>query len=107
MSNPNRPDAGSSMFYVVLVSAGLLGAAVFPFSFLIALRYLRLRHPSPSPGPALYPGGAPAVKGKPQQDEPMLFDVYIKPDLEVDEAKFGNILVSLGQLPSSCSADEN
>jgi len=92
------------MFYVILVSAGLLGAAVFPFSFLIAIRYYRLRHLSPSLGSTLYPRGAPAVGGKPQQDEPKLFDVHIKPNLEVDEANFGNILVSLGQLPSSCSA---
>jgi len=87
------------MFYVILVSAGLLGAAVFPFSFLIALRYWRTRHLSPSLGSVLHPGGAPVVGRKPQQDEPKLFDVYIKPNLEVGEAKFGNVLVSPGQLP--------
>jgi len=77
---------------VIVVSAAILGAAVFPFSFLIILRYSRLRYLSSPPRPALYPGGAPVVGGDPRQEEPELFDVYIKPDLQVDEAKFEDIL---------------
>jgi hypothetical protein len=81
------------MFYVIIASAALLGAAFFPLTMMIALRYYR--QASSSPRQELYPGGAPAVRGKLQQDEPKLFDVYIKPNLEVGEARFEAILVSL------------
>lgn len=81
------------MFYVIIACAALLGAGVFPLSLLIVLRYYR--RASSSRRSQLYPGGTPGVGGKPLQEEPKLFDVYIKPDLEVDEAKFGGILVSL------------
>ena len=92
MSNTNSGlDAGSSMFYVIIASAALLGAGVFPLSFLVALRYYRRLSSSRRPERSV-----PGIRRKPQQEEPKLFDVYIKPNLEVDGAKFENILVSLG-----------
>ena len=90
------------MFYVIIASAALLGAGVFPLSFLLALRYYR--RVSPPLGSERHPGGAPGVGGKLQQEEPKLFDVYIKPNLEVNEARFEAILVSLGRLSPNCSA---
>jgi len=90
------------MFYVIIASAALLGAGVFPLSFLLALRYYRqLSLPL---GSERHPGGALGVGGKPQQEEPKLFDVYIKPNLEVNEARLEAILVSLARLSSNCSA---
>ena len=103
MSDPNSgPNVGSSMFYVIIASAALLGAGVFPLSILIALRYYR--RASSSPGSQLYPRTAPGVGGKPQQEEPKLFDVYIKPNLEAGKPRFEDILVGLCQLPSNYSA---
>ena len=86
------------MFYVIIGCAALLSAGIFPFAFVITLRYYR-RLSSPPLGARLRSGDVSGGRVKPQQDEPKLFDVYIKPGFEVDEARFGNILVSLGSLP--------
>jgi len=84
-----KPSNGGSTFpvvYVVLGGAALLSTVVFPVAFMLALRYYRRRSPLPN---QRFPA-APEVfyGGNPQQEEPKLLDVYVKPGLEVHEPRF-------------------
>lgn len=84
------------MFYIIIGGAALLSAGVIPIVLMFAYRYYR-RISSPR-RPDLQLGDTPTICGK--QEKPRLFDVHIKPGLEVDETKFEDLLVGLGHLPS-------
>ena len=87
---------GFSMFYVIIGGAALLIAGIVPIGFAIALRRYRRRRLSAAPGSETPSGRTSAGVGeRPQQEKPKLFDVYVKPGLEVGEARFEDILVSL------------
>jgi len=77
------------MFYVIIGGAALLSAGVIPLAIMIGYRYYR-RYSSRRP--QLHPGGTPRLWGKQQSEKPKLFDVYIKPGLEVDETRFEDLL---------------
>ena len=81
-----------SVLYVIIGGAAFFATVVLPVAFLFVLRRLRLR--SQSSEQQLGPSGVIA-KANPQQEEPKLFDIYVKPGLEVHEAKFEYVLVSL------------
>ena len=82
------------VLYVILGGAALLSAVVFPIAFIFAARYFRRL--SRSDEQQLL--GPPTVitREKLQQEKPKLFDVYVKPGLEVHQATFESILVSRG-----------
>lgn len=92
------------MFYVIIGGAALLSAGIIPLAFMIGCRYYRRF--SSSRRSQLHPGDPPADLGKQLQEKPKLFDVYIKPGLEVDESRFDHLLVSLGHLPSVISESD-
>jgi len=84
------------MLYLAIGGVALLSIVCFPIMFLLALRYYRQLSSSAA---RELPGGAPGdVGGKPQQERPKLFDVYVKPGLEVNETSFEDTLVSLDEL---------
>ena len=87
------------MFYVIIGGAALLSAGVVPLVLMFAYRYYRRISHSRRP----LPGDTPVVCGKQQQEKPRLFDVHIKPGLEVDETKFEELLVGIGHFPSVIS----
>ena len=87
------------MVYVIIGGAALLSAGIIPLAFMIGRRYYRRF----SSSRRAQPGDAPADHGKQLQEKPELFDVYIKPGLEVDESRFEHLLVSLGHFPSVIS----
>lgn len=79
-------------FYVILGGAALLSTVVFPVAFVLALRHYRRR--SLATGQQ-HPGALGVIdRGNQQQEKPKLFDVYVKPGLDVREPRFEYILVS-------------
>jgi len=81
-----------SMFYLAIGGAALLSTVLFPVTFILALRYYRQLSSSAAgelPGGTL---GDIFAGGKPQQEQPKLFDVYVKPGLEVKQTRFEDIL---------------
>ena len=93
MSETNPP---SSTYFVFILFAAVAFAAMFIPGFRNYRR--RLRRPDSEP-PAGAPPEATFVEETPPRVPPKLFDVYVKLGLEVGEARFKDILVSLGQLP--------
>lgn len=84
-----------SVLYVVLGGAALLSIVIFPLSFMFAVRHFRTRSLFLEQQRRQQLGGPVAAAGENlQQEEPKLFDVYVKPGLQVHEAKFEHILVS-------------
>jgi len=82
------------MFYLAIGGAALLSTVFFPVTFILALRHYRQLSSSAAsdlPGGTL---GDIFTMGKPQQEQPKLFDVYVKPGLEVKQTRFEDILVS-------------
>lgn len=100
-ASPTSSSAGAtpsfSLFYVLIGCAALLGCVVFPIAFLFVLR--RFRQQQPPLGYQLPVSLGDNVEGKPQQGEPKLFDVYVKPGLEVHEPRFEYIQVSQPPFP--------
>lgn len=92
MSSPTTTPGGSqasnfTVFYVILGGAALLSTVAFPVTFMFALRRYRRRSQS------LQLGAQQVIYGGDlQQQEPKLFDVYVKPGLEVREARLEYIL---------------
>jgi hypothetical protein len=84
--------------YVVLGGAALLSTVIFPISFIVALRYYRRR--SRFLDQRLPHASGVVYGGYLQQEEPKLFDIHVKPGLELHEPRFEYILVSCRS--SSC-----
>lgn len=91
-ATPTNDKQSFSVLYVIIGGAALLSAVVFPIAFVFALRYHRRRLQSLEQQQP----GAPVVTAgeKLQQEKPKLFNIYVKPGLEVHEARFEHILVS-------------
>lgn len=91
-STDDRQTPSFSVLYVILGGAALLSAVIIPLAIMFTVRYVRRR----SQPPEQQPPGAPGVttRGNLEQEEPKLFDVYVKPGLEMHEARFEYILVS-------------
>ncbi|KAF9785817.1 hypothetical protein BJ322DRAFT_1107707 [Thelephora terrestris] len=88
--------------YVVLGGAALLSTVIFPISFIIALRYYRRR--SRFLDQRLPHASGVVYGGYIQQVEPKLFDVYVKPGLELHEPRFEYILPMAVRLESKSHA---
>lgn len=89
-SRDGGQGAGLSVFYVILGGAVLLSTVIFPFTIMFALRqYRRVSLPTEQQHP-----GALGVmnEGDLQQEEPKLFDVYVKHGLQGHEPRFEHIL---------------
>lgn len=96
---PRSPRTGEdlSSLYIIIGGAVLLSAGVVPLVLVFAYRYCgRLL----SRGPEFRSGGVLEVGGNSREDEPNLFDLYVKTGLQVDETRFGDFLVSLDHLSS-------
>lgn len=79
-----------SVLYVVIGGVALFSIVLFPIAFMFTVR--RFRQRSPTQQPLDTPG---VISGEDlQQEEPKLFDVYVKPGLQVHDAALEHILVS-------------
>lgn len=89
-STDGGQTAGFSVFYVILGGAALLSIVIFPFTVMFALRHYRR---GSLPTEQQQPGVLGDIDGRDlQQEEPKLFDVFVKHGLEVHEPKFEHIL---------------
>jgi len=73
----------NSTVNVTIWGTALLITVLFPVAFIFVLRCSRQRSHSRA---------AVIIGGNPPREEPKLFDVYVKPGLEVEEARLEDIL---------------
>jgi hypothetical protein len=83
-----------SVLYVVLGGVALITAVALPITVMVTLRYSRRRSQFREQQLLGVPGVI--TEENLQQEEPKLFDVYVKPGLEVREPRLDYILVSRG-----------
>ncbi|KAF9651979.1 hypothetical protein BDM02DRAFT_3183978 [Thelephora ganbajun] len=98
---PPGSGEGLSMFSVVIGGAAVLSILAVPIALLFALRHYGLLSSSVE---HVHRGGTPGTifpREELQQEEPKLFDVYIKPSLEVAEARLKDILKSMHIQPTA------
>lgn len=81
-----------SVLYVILGGAALLTAVIFPIVVMLALRHFRRRALERQ----LLETPGVIAEDEPQLEEPKLFDVYVKPGLELREPTLDYIFVSRG-----------